>query len=434
MSQTLRDRARFGAIDLEAVEMAMRRCMHEIGGRLLEELVNADGGDYRGPRIDCGRGHQAEFVEYRSKGVTTVLASIQIQRAYYHCSACHVGVVPKDQALDIVATTCSPGVRRLMARVGGQGPFERGRCDLEELAGIRVQTKQVERVAEAVGQQVRTVVEAEAEAAWAGKLVGLSQTPRMYIAMDGTGVPIVAWELVDREAKDPSTGPAKTREAKLGCVFTQARRDEKGRPIRDAHSTTYVGAIEPAQQFGRRLYTEAVRRGLLGTKEVVVLGDGAAWIWNLTQEHFPEAIEILDLYHAREHVSDLAKAVYGTGTRLMKSWCAERYKELDAGRVEDLLQSLQQLPVDSEELGEQVRKAIAYFGTNAERMRYGRFRRQSLFIGSGVVEAGCKTVIGQRLKQSGMRWTVAGANQILALRCCQLSGRWEDFWERRRVA
>lgn len=434
VTRALQNRARSGSLDLEAVEMAVRASMHRIGATLLGQILNADGGDHRGTRIDCGCGQQAEFVGYRDKKLATVLGAVGLRRAYYGCAACKTGMVPKDAALDVVATSFSPGVRRMMARLGGKEPFDQGREDLEELAGLQVKTKQVERVAEATGEQVRRRAAAEVEAAFAGTLVGLARVPRMYLAIDGTGVPMVACELAGRAGKDPATGQAKTREAKLGALFTQTGVDEHGHPVRDDGSTSYVGAIETAAVFGRRIYAEAVRRGLHRAGEIVVLGDGAPWIWNLAGEHFPQAVEILDLYHAREHVSEIGKLLYGAGTKEAKHWAAKHYQQLDDGRVETLIRALERLPADTTETQENLRRAIAYFETNTHRMRYDRFRRRGLFVGSGVVEAGCKTIIGQRLKQSGMHWTLRGANQIIALRCCQLSGRWEDFWLQRACA
>lgn len=418
-----------GPLDLEATEAALRTSLHQVGGVLLERLLNADGGSYQGPRMACGQGHEAEFVDYRSKTVLTVLAAVQVQRAYYHCAECAAGVIPKDRELDIVATSFSPGVRRLMGRVGGKEAFEEGRQDLEELAGIRVQTKQVERVAEALGRQIEVGAAREREAALAGKLVTLDRVANLYIAIDGTGVPVVPRETVGRAGRQEPQG--KTREAKLGCVFTQSCWDEQGRPVRDPQSTTYVGAIETAQAFGGRIYAEAVRRGLGRAQQIIVLGDGADWIWGLAEEHFPGATQIVDLYHAREHVALLARLLYQPGSSPAQKWLAARVEELDQGDSEALLRHLRRLHPAQKALQKEVRKAIGYFESNAERMRYGRFRQQRLFVGSGVIEAGCKTIIGQRLKQSGMRWTVRGANDIIALRCCQLSGRWEEFWESR---
>ncbi len=407
--------------------------MHELGGRLLEQLLNADGGGYRGAHLPCGQGHQAAFVEYRPKEVLTVLAPVQVQRAYYHCGPCAAGVIPKDQALDIAGTTFSPGVRRLMGRVGGKEAFAEGRRDLAELAGIVVTTKAVERVAEALGAELETRAQQEQVQALAGTVLPLQAVPTLYLALDGTGVPVVPHEVAGRPGKD-GAGPAKTREVKLGCVFTQTGLDAKGRPRRDEASTTYVGAIESAEAFGRRLYAEAVRRGIQRAGRVIVLGDGAVWIWGIAEEHFPGATQIVDLYHAREHVAELGKLLYGPGSAEAKRWTAARGEDLDAGEVERLCAALGRLRPRGQEAQEAVRKTQGYFETNAARMRYAQFRRQGLFVGSGVVEAGCKTIVGLRLKQSGMRWTVRGANAIIALRCTDLSRRWEEFWEARAAS
>ena len=407
--------------------MAIRASMHEVGGVLLEKLLDTDTG-YRGPQVDCGKGHQASFVDYRSKNILTVLSPMKVRRAYYHCADCQQGQVPKDRDLDIVATSFSPGVRRLMGRLGSKEPFDEGRADLEALAGILVNTKQVERVSENLGEEVEAIARKERRAVLSGKIVLLRAVPKMYIAIDGTGVPMVPRETEARQGKDES-GPAKTREAKLGCVFTQTRLDEKGRPLRDPESTTYVAAIESAEPFGERIFTEAIRRGLRRAEKIIVIGDGAPWIWNLAAEHFPDAVEIVDLYHAREHLQDLGKVLYGPSKA--KSWAEARITQLDAGDIEGLITTMQRLRPTGTIAKEELRKAVGFFRTNAKRMRYRIFRDQGFFVGSGVVEAGCKTIVGRRLKQSGMRWTVRGANAVIALRCCELSGRWEQFWEAR---
>ena len=413
--------------------MTIRSSMHEMGGLLLEKLVNADGGGYRGSQIDCGWGHQAQFVEYRSKEVSTVLSTVDVSRAYYHCETCGSGVIPKDKELDIVDSSFSPGVRRMMGRVGAKEAFEEGRKDLDELAGVRVTTKSVERVSEHIGQQIEEVLRRERGLSWSGKLVALaSVVPKMYIAIDGTGVPVLPRETAGRKGKGKSQ-VAKTREAKLGCVFTQTSVDAKGWPVRDEGSTTYVGAIETAKQFGRRIYAEAIRRGMQRAEEVVVIGDGAPWIWGIAEDHFAGAVHIVDLYHAREYLYTLGKLIYGVGSVRCKEWVAARREELDAGDIDTLIASMERLRPRNKEKKEEVIKTIGYFKNNAQRMDYAKYRSQGLFVGSGVMEAGCKTIITQRLKQSGMRWTVRGANDIIALRCCQLSGRWEEFWENRAV-
>jgi hypothetical protein len=370
-------------------------------------------------------------VDYRVKKVTTVLAAVKINRAYYHCPDCKNGFSPKDQDLDIVGTSFSPGVRRMMARVGAKESFENGKADLEEMADVRVTTKEVERVSERIGEQIEADHSQERERVMGETVVPLLPIiPKLYIAIDGTGVPVVSHEMEGRKGKD-ETGIAKTREAKVGCVFTQTQLDEDGYPVRDENATTYVGAIETASACGQRIYAEAVRRGRNRARQVIVLGDGAAWIRGITEEHFPGAIQIVDLFHAREHLSLLGKTVYGLASPKAQEWAEARSKELDEGAVEKVLAAMRRLKPTRETIKGEVRKAIGYFDVNRERMRYADFRKQGLFVGSGVIEAGCKTIVGQRLKQSGMRWTVKGANAIIALRCCQTSDRWEEFWENR---
>jgi hypothetical protein len=251
--------------------------------------------------------------------------------------------------------------------------------------------------------------------------------------MDGTGVPVLPSETVGRLGKD-ETGDAKTREARLGCVFTQTRIDERGEPVRDENSTTYVGAIEPSEHFGSRIYAEAVRRGVRDAAEVVVLGDGAPWIWTIADLHFYGATQIVDLYHALEHVSVVAKSVYVVLDKKANKWLEKRREQLKRGDIKALIRSLKQLHPEGKDARLVLSREIEFFRKNRERMRYDEFRKRGLFVGSGVIEAGCKTVIGRRLKLSGMRWTVRGANAIIALRCCQLSAKWEAYWEARSVA
>ena len=406
--------------------------MHRVGAAVLEQLLNADHGGHCGQRVDCGNGHQAEFISYRTKHLQTILGEVPVRRAYYHCVECRdeggTGVIPKDRDLDVIGTSFSPGMRRLMARVGAQEPFDAGRQDLAELAGVRVPAKAVERIAEAVGAVAEQANQAERARILAGQGPALTEATRLYVAMDGTGVPAVPQELQDRSGKGPD-GKAKTREAKLGCVFTQTSFDAEGWPLRDPESTSSVGAIETAEEFGPRLHVEAVRRGLKQARTVVVLGDGAPWIWNLAAAYFPAAVQIVDLYHAREHLAAVGRLAFGSSTAAGAAWVAARQDELDDGDVEAVTTAIRELPQPPEaKKQDELRKEMGYFETNHLRMCYKHFRARGFFVGSGVIEAGCKTVIAQRLKHSGMRWTVRGANAVIALRCRLLSHRWDDLW------
>ena len=209
---------------------------------------------------------------------------------------------------------------------------------------------------------------------------------------------------------------------------------KRGRPLRDEDSTTYSGAIEEAARFGPRLFNEAWRRGWSRARQKVILGDGAAWIWNLAHQYFPGAIEIVDLYHAREHLWKLAAKLYPADEKRRRGWARRRRKKLDAGRIEQLVATLRQMETNNAELAHQLALESDYFDRNAQRMRYDEFRRHGLFVGSGVIEADCRTVIASRLKRSGMFWSVRGANAITALRCARLSNRFDDYWENRAQA
>ena len=412
--------------DLEAWETALRAAVLSAGARVLEGLLEGIGAGKRNGTVLCRCGNRMESQGLKSKELLTILGPVPYSRSMFQCPVCQATRYPGDEELDIVETTRSPGLRRMMARVGSQSTFKEGRDDLKIYAGLQVSAKDVERVAEGIGQEMEVWSSHERE-----EILGQNEPirpektiPILYVCYDGTGVPMTQEELRGRKGKQ-ADGSAKTREAKLGCVFTQTTTDAKGFPVRDPESTSFVGAIESAEKFGWRIYGEAVRRGLAKVQRIVVLGDGADWVKNLAEMHFPEATRIIDLYHARQHVSGLCKILFATNE---KKLCQQRIRwwtDLDAGKVEKILrQAQEELPKDSE-ARKKAQGEINYLKKNKERMRYATFRAQGLFVGSGVVEAGCKTIIGHRLKQSGMEWSTRGANAIISLRCMIKSNRFE---------
>jgi hypothetical protein len=423
-------------VDLEAIEMAVRSAMHQAGAATLTELLQFPVPETDQRNIPCACGHQAHYRELRSKPILTAVGFAEVSRPYYLCSHCHTGQFPADVELDIEKTELSPGVRRMQAVVGQGSPFDHGRQQMKLLADLEVTTKAVERTAEAIGENVAACEQEEIQRAVQLDLpmVVSEAVPILYVQMDGTGVPVVKKETVGRQGKADGQ-PAHTREVKLGCVFTQTRWDQKGYPIRDPDSTTYTGAIETAEEFGKRIYLEAWKRGWSRAEKKVVMGDGAEWIWNLAEQHFPGAMGVVDLYHARQHLWALARKLHPNDEVKQKAWMKVHQRRLlDKGKIEKLVLALRSIVSTNPEVVEKIRTEADYFERNAARMRYPKFRRQHLFVGSGVIEAGCKTVIGSRLKQSGMFWTVRGANAITALRCCHLNARFEDYWEARRAA
>lgn len=417
-------------IDFEAVETAVRREAMRIAARAVERRLNADHSDHNRAWLPCACGGQARYGGRRPKSFMTVLGELRLLRAYYHCETCNRGFFPRDRALGMDESSLSPSLTRMMGLAAAMVSFEEAAVLLEQLAGVRGNAKQVERTAEALGREI-----AQDERAHVEPFCGHDIAPTLYLGVDGTGVPVRRSELVDRQGKQ-SDGSAKTREVKLCTVWSAEGRDKEGVPVRDEGSIGYSAAIESAatrdtdkapSQFAHRVMREAVRRGFDRVKRQVVLGDGAPWIWRLSGELFPEAIEIVDRFHAKQRLSEVSKAIFGVGTDLAKAWARQRHDDLDEGRLDDLLCALEGHALRCDE----ARKCRDYIAENRNRMRYPAFHAQSLCTSTGVVEAGCKLAIGTRLKRAGMHWSVQGADAIIALRCAILSGRFEDFWERR---
>jgi hypothetical protein len=313
-------------------------------------------------------------------------------------------------------------------RAAAAGPFAGAAGLLEHLAGVRLTAKRVERAAEASGAAQSAAVR-ERSALLAGrKVVPLPpQTcpDMLYGAIDGTGVTTTAKETAGREGKGED-GRARTREVKLAVFFTQDKLDDHGYPVRDRDSSSYIATFEPAHLFADLVQAEGIRRGAHHIRQMTILGDGATWIWNIAGSKFPEATQIVDLYHAREHLHDLARLLEFMLLDRQDEWLAARLEDLDHGDIDGICNAARVYPLTGARKDE-LDTALGYFENNAPRMRYKWFRSRGLFVGSGVVEAGCKSVIGQRLKASGMRWTVAGASAITTLRCREASSHWETI-------
>lgn len=420
-------------LDLEAIETAARRQVLGLAARAMEQRINADLSDCAGAHLPCECGNLARYAGRRVKAFQSVLGELKLERAYYHCRACGSGFCPRDRQLGIERTCLSPAVVRMIGKVGAMVSFQEGSQLLEELAGLKVDASQVERGAEALGDEI-----AADERRYTEPLGESALPPTLYMGLDGTGIPMRAAELAGRAGKQ-ADGSAKTREVKLCVVWTAEARDAEGLPMRDAGSVTYSAAIESAAMpdsaesrsaFAERVLREAARRRFSEAPRRVILGDGAPWIWNIAQELFPGAIQIVDRFHVKETLHRTAQAIFGTASEQSKQWATARCTELDNGELHAIVHALRPHADSSAAAA----KCRLYIYRNRHRMRYPKFRQQELCTSSGVVEAGCKVSIGTRLKRAGMHWTLRGANAIIALRCCHLSGRSQDFWERRNDA
>jgi len=406
-----------GWVASEWVETGLRAALQQEGRRLLESLLN----DPTLPLADDASRPGEKCTRAVPRQVETLFGPLTLRRNYYHAAATGTGRYPLDAALKLVGPY-TPALARLMTRAGAQTGFAAGSEDLRVYAGLAIPGRQIHRLMQSIGPAVLRAVEA------APADIPATPIPVLYVEVDGTGAPMVSAALAGRKGKQPD-GTAKTREVKLGCVFTQHGTDDEGQPVRDADSTTYLCGLETAGDFGSRLRREARRRGLGQSEQVVLLGDGAAWVWELGRVNFSGATEILDYYHAREHLTRLIEALVGVGTPMAETLQSRWESWLWQGDVPRLLQTARRRAIaNGETPTATVTTELGYFEKNLTRMRYGEFRRHGLFIGSGVVEAGCKTVVGQRAKQSGMCWSEAGLLAVLHPRCALLSGRFDAFW------
>ena len=434
------------------LEEKLRAALREDGRRCLEELLNDPSVNVPGDATQPGeRGHAQ-----RLNTVDSLFGPLELRRNYYRRADPPSGRVPLDQSLGLIEG-CTPGLARLMCRAGALEPFAEASQSLQEYVGVRVSGRRIQRLVQVLGPDfVR----------WSQRQPAPASLPKgttFYVEADGTGIPVRAEETVGRAGKGED-GQAKTREIKVGVVFTQdppegptpaqppaqtpAQRVAGGpalavvqtqpdpdspRPERTPGSTRYLTTTENVQHFGQQLLDLARRQAMALATLVVFLGDGAAWVWELARVCFPGALLILDFFHAAEHVGWLTEILFGRDTpeaeRHRQRW-VQLLKDQQGGVERVITLARQAMPVRGK-VRRAAQQALAYFENNRDKMRYWDYQRRNLFMGSGVVEAGCKSVVGQRLKQSGMFWSLAGAENILSIRCVLENGQFDDCWNRR---
>lgn len=349
-----------------------------------------------------------------------------LERDYYYHPGKQQGHYPADAALGLEGS-CTPALARLVCLEGAdEASYQKAQEHLKETGGIALSARQIQRLVQSVGPGAQAWQEREALV----PLPGTQPASILYLSGDASGVPMRPEELEGRAGKGPD-GKAKTRMANLGCVFTQHQVDDEGHPIRDPNSTTYVSTLGPIEEFGPLLRQEAIRRGLALAVFVVLLIDGAEGLANMGRLCFPGALQIVDFYHAMEHARKVLQVLLGSKEhpqykRRLGHWARQLLRD----KVEHLI-AVTRKECAGTARAEAVEKELGYFVRNVQRMQYGTFRSRGFFIGSGVIEAGCKTIIGTRCKQSGMFWGVPGAQNILALRCVSASRRLDVFWKMR---
>jgi len=417
-----------------------------------------------GTRLACGCGGKARWVEQRAKTVLTLLGRVRYQRVYYHFASCHNGEGLGDRQWGLHHTRTSLALKHLLGYLSGTI------VGFAVVAGTVCRTlrwpenwlsgKQVQRLAEPIGTALGEAERAQIARWWELALAGIGQPEippvalasppgmtdvpnpadkRLYLQMDG---------IFGRIRGSLGKGSDVWREVKVGAVFWA----EPGRHLstlsellghpREAGETArvwvdrpmrairYVAGLMPAAELGFRLYAEALAQGMAQAAEVVILADGAPWIWKLVEEHFPDAIQILDFHHARDWVYQVGAAVFGAGSAKATAWIETQIREhLVKGDAFGLIAAIAALPEVAPPQGETKslpEQAMEYFQNNAERMHYSAYRARGLEIGSGIIESVGRRVVGVRCKQPGMRWTEDGLSAIVTLRTNALNDAYDS--------
>jgi hypothetical protein len=399
----------------------------EVSRRLSEAMMSAFGDQleprstHEGTRVECSCGDEAEFHGYRDRWVRTLCGDIRVKRAYYHCNSCHSGLSPWDRLQGLSERIWSPGLKSLVGELCARLTYTEVSQLLERVLCLSVEESSQQDIVRDLGTRLRAeesnVIEGYFERD--EEIAPETSADRLYVCVDA--------------AKAHTDGA--WHDIKTGVIFAGVKTDVSCvREIDRMTQAHYIAAQETSEEFGKRLYARAALSGMVGAKEVVTLGDGADWIWNQAAMHLAGSVEILDYYHACEHIWSFAAARYGEGNAARKRWAQTHCRKLKASGPGSLLRSLRRCKPKTPEQAEALRLELGYFESHRHRMNYPQYRAKGMMIGSGPVESACKVVVAQRLKQSGMRWTQPGADNILALRTAVMSGQTQRIQQLARAA
>lgn len=465
--------------DLKELEQRVMETIFAIGRGLMEGLLNrGQQEEGAGARREGRCGHHQRLVGERSKELLTLLGKVKFRRPYYQClrgesspphqqeegeraeTACSHGEAPADALWGVQERRTTAGVQAAVSYLCASLTLEEAAETFTRLLPLGMSARQALSLMHPVGEALATQEKQAANALWqeaaqaktqpeqAGAVVQEAENQqqvieRMYIELDGVLARMRRGSVQMEETEHQRPGDV-YREVKVGVVFQASPGRERSGLAPEVWvdepadgTLRYVAQRTALGNFAHLLYTLAVQQGLQRAKQTVVLGDGALWIWRLVEEHFPGAVQIVDLWHAQEHVWEVAQAVYGRSTPEGVAWAKQGCLWLVHGEIETLVTSIEALPPVAPPPGQSrsvPEQAVGYFTTNAQRMRYPHFRAQGMHVGSGMAEAACKTVVSTRAKRAGMRWTPEGLDALLPLRTAVLNRTYDAFWQNRSAA
>lgn len=395
--------------DFFQLERDVLELVRDLGTQIMEGVLQLRGSGNEGSTRPCGCGGQQKHSGNRPRRMTTLVGEVDLQRAYYRCEDCGETAYPLDEQLGLGSGYLSRGLQEALGELTAALPFRSATRLLDRLTGVKVSAKTAQANAIRLGRHVLQTIEQRAEAVFSGDAVveaeGSPET--LYVAMDGTKV---------RTEEG-------FREAKAGAIYEAKGGEHSG-------ETTYVGGYWPAEQFGDLVCIEATGRGCDDAKQQVVLGDGAKWIWNIAEVHFPQAVQILDWYHVERRVWEVGEALYGEGNDRTRQWVEQKLDKLWAGQAGEVIAQLGEQSTEDDDAREKVRELRVYFANNRHRMLYPRYIAMGFDVGSGVVESACKHLVAQRQKLAGICWSLIGAGAVLALRTLVINNRWRQFFRK----
>lgn len=376
------------------------------------ETLDGAGSGHVGSRARCACGRSARFVTLTGRTVVTLNGERRLRRAYYHCSACRQGFCPLDQQLQLGRDEHSVGVRALAARFVAYVSERKAAREMAFVTGIRLSPRSLQREGVAVGNAFAATWAQREERLFAQRAAPapVARPRQLHASMDGVMIP------VGRE----------WREAKVGEVY---QRGKQG----GVEQIGYYATLADSKRFGRRMRTLAQAAGWDFARERALLGDGAEWLWQEGAKHFPQATEIVDLFHVLEYLWALARARFPTG-RAAQRWVDRQRRRLLKNKGQAVIRVVAAWEPPDAEARELQRTTVQYLRGQAHRMRYQTYQEQGFHLGSGVAEAGCKQVVQARLKGAGMRWSEGGAEPMLHLRAAVCSSDCIDFRDAARRA
>lgn len=443
--------------DLQHLEQCILKTIMELGRRNMETLLVSKAKEEPLAVPQEGAcGHGLKRAGEREKTVLTLMGPIVLKRAYYHCKEekpaegvlqrrCP-GMVPFDEKWGLTRRQASPGVQRVVAKLAARLTFEEAADSLADLLPVSLSARQVGLLLQPIGaafaqQESEQANQYLCQGSEKRRSEGEQQEERgeairrLYVEMDGVMARLRRGS-VPMELQEEERAGDVYREIKVGAAFLGEPGHERselvpGVMVDVCGPKQYVARQATAEEFAPLIYALARQMGLLRAGQVVILADGARWIWKLAEEQFPGAVQIVDEYHAREHVWKVARAAFAAEPELRDAWAIRVIEWLGNGRIHEVVAAIERLPTLSPEPGKtkSVQDIEAeYFRHNAHRMQYPVFRAQGMHLGSGIAEAACKTVVSTRAKKSGMRWLPRGLAAVLAVRSALLSNLFDQRW------